>query len=74
MATLCAAVAGAADLIYRLENDLGAACAGNFRRAIGGIVIANNDLEFPMSRRNGLSRREDALQRGGEQFLLVESG
>ena len=68
-----AAIACPANLIYRLKNDVRAARAGNFCRAIGGIVIANNGLKFPMPRRNGVSRREDALQRGREEFLLVES-
>src|SRR4026207_2021416 len=67
-------VARPANLIDRLENHSRAARAGNPRRRIRGIFIADDDFVFPLPGRNGMGRREDALERGGEQLLLVERG
>lgn len=66
------AVARPTNLIYRLENDSRATGGRNFRRAIGGIVVADDDLIFPVASRHGVSRAEDAFERGGKEFLLIE--
>ena len=55
----------------RLEFHPRAGRARDFRRAIGGIVVA--DDEFPAAGAfEGPRRRLDAIKRPGEQALLVE--
>ena len=42
-----AAIAGAGDLVHRLEHDPRAGLAGDFGCAIGGIIVAHDQFAFP---------------------------
>src|SRR5579862_1043989 len=65
------AVARAGNLVVRLEHDPRTRSAGDFRRAVGGVVVAND--EFPARGIvERLRRRLDAFERRAEQALFVE--
>ena len=65
-------VAGAPNLVDRLEDDPRAADTRQFGGVIRRIVVANDQFGFPAQIQKGLGRRLDALQHSGQQFLLVE--
>ena len=51
-----AAIAGAGNLIERFKDNHCARCMGYFRRAIGGIVVANNQFKFPTAQTEDIRR------------------
>ena len=69
-----AAVAGAPDLIDGFEDDGGSGLAGDVGGAVGGIIVAHDQLAFPAQAGQALAGPPDMLQGFGQEFLLVEGG
>ena len=44
-----AGISGPGDLVVGLEDDFGAGVAGEFGGAVGGIVVADDDLSLPIA-------------------------
>jgi len=69
-----AAVSRAGNLVDRLENHRRARRARDFRRPVGGIVVADNQFKIPAPLRERSRRRFDLRERTAEQPLFVERG
>src|SRR5688572_12836466 len=54
-----AAIAGARDLVMRLEDDRRTGSAGEFRRAVSGVVVAEDELGTPSCIGEGMHRAAD---------------
>ena len=69
-----AAVAGAADLIDRLENHFRAGSAGDVGGAVGGVLVADDQFKFPAARGEGGGGGFNFRERCTEEFFLIEGG
>ena len=69
-----AAISGATDLVHGLEDDGGTGAAGDFRSAVGRIIITNDHFGFHARTGEGGAHGIDLLQRASEQPFFIESG
>ena len=69
-----AGIAGAANLVERLEHHFCARRAGDLAGAVGGIVVADDEFKFPAASGERRRRRFNFCERGAEEFFLVERG
>jgi hypothetical protein len=69
-----AGIPGAADLVEGFEHDERARSAGDVAGAVGGIVVADDELEFPAARGEGGGGGFDLREGGAEELFLVEGG
>jgi len=67
-----AAIARAADLVDGLEDDVRAGSAGNFRGAIGGVVVAHDELGLPSAPGKGGHGGVDLAKGFAEQLFFIE--
>ncbi len=69
-----AGIAGAADVVDRLEDDRQTEFAGDVGRAILAVVVDNDDLDRAVPLPFVVARRAlERVDRAGEAFLLVPS-
>ena len=69
-----AGIPGAGDLIDRLKHDGCARRARDFRRPVGGIVVADDEFALPTALGEDFHRRFHRCERPAEQPFLVERG
>ena len=69
-----AAIARAADLVDGLEDDGGAGGAGDFRGAVGGVVVAHDEFGLPIASREGGHGGVDLAEGFAEEAFFVEGG
>src|SRR5947207_12109064 len=69
-----AGIARPADLVHRLEHDLGPRALRDLRRAVVRIVVAHDQLGLPAEPGESFRGRADAGERAGQQSLFVERG
>src|SRR5690242_3552198 len=69
-----AGVSRASDLVEGLGHQDRVARAGKLSRAIGGIVVADDQLRCPVARVERRHRRAYAAERRRQEALLVECG
>jgi len=69
-----AGIAGAADLVEGFEDDVRAGGAGDLGGAVGGVVVADDELKFPAAVGEGGGGGQDLRKRGAEELFLVEGG
>ena len=63
-----------ADLVEGFKDDGGPGGAGDLGRAVGGIVVADDEFEIPAPACEGGRARFDFDEGGSEQLLFVEGG
>jgi len=69
-----ATIARAADLVDGLEDDPGAGGPGDFRRAVGGVVVAHDEFGGPSAPGEGSHRAPDVAKGFAQEPLFVEGG
>jgi hypothetical protein len=69
---LGAAIAGAADLVDGLKDDAGSGGAGDFRGAVGGIVVADDEFRLPSPPGKGAHGGADVAKGFAQELFFVE--
>lgn len=67
-----AGIPRARNLVDRFKHNICARRISDFRRAVGGVVVAHDQFNLPAARRECARRRFDLPERRTEQPLLVE--
>ena len=69
-----AAIARATDLVDGFKDDLGAGGAGDFRGAVGGVVVANDEFGLPSAPGKGGHGVLDVAKGFAQKAFFVEGG
>ncbi len=67
-----AAIARAADLVDGFEDDAGSGGAGDFRGAIGGVVVAHDEFALPSAPGKGGHGIADLAKGFAEELFFIE--
>ena len=68
------AIAGAADLVEGFKDDARARGPGDFRGAVGGVVVADDEFGGPSAPGEGGERFLDVAKGFAEEAFFIESG